>query len=208
MFLCKVMPFRCVSSISEEVVNMHAPRPQRYLPPRLLCLIWVGVFVQAWPHVSTWLLAPAVEVLMITHLGRCKSWVHPSRFPSLPLSVTLSTGGVFTYVQLPYAQATGNSVVFILSCWCLPLSAVEPLGFNLGSWFFVLRFSLCIHERDKERSRDTGRGRSRLPAGSPVACLDPVVKGKSKPWEIIPGEVGGSMKLSGEILSCVNVNWK
>ena len=33
-------------------------------------------------------------------------------------------------------------------------------------FFFFLRFYLCIHERHRERGRDTGRGRSRLHAGS------------------------------------------
>ena len=36
-----------------------------------------------------------------------------------------------------------------------------PLGI-----FFFLRFYLFIHERHRERGRDTGRGRSRLHAGS------------------------------------------
>ena len=41
---------------------------------------------------------------------------------------------------------------------------------------FFLRFYLFIHEghREKERQRDTGRGRSRLHAGSPM-------------WDSIPG---------------------
>ena len=34
--------------------------------------------------------------------------------------------------------------------------------------FFFLRFYLFIHERPKERGRDTGRGRGRLHAGSPM----------------------------------------
>ena len=36
-----------------------------------------------------------------------------------------------------------------------------------------LRFYLFIHERHTERGRDTGRGRSRLPAGSPMQDLTP-----------------------------------
>ena len=39
---------------------------------------------------------------------------------------------------------------------------------------FFLRFYLFIHERPREKSRDTGRGRSRLHAGSPM-------------WDSIPG---------------------
>ena len=40
--------------------------------------------------------------------------------------------------------------------------------------FFKKRFYLFIHERHRERGRDTGRGRSRLHAGSPT-------------WDSIPG---------------------
>ena len=40
--------------------------------------------------------------------------------------------------------------------------------------FFKKRFYLFIHERHKERGKDTGRGRSRLHAGSPM-------------WDSIPG---------------------
>ena len=36
------------------------------------------------------------------------------------------------------------------------------------SFSFFLRFYLFIHERHTERGRDTGRGRSRLRAGSPM----------------------------------------
>ena len=39
---------------------------------------------------------------------------------------------------------------------------------------FLKIFYLFIHERPTERGRDTGRGRSRLPAGSPM-------------WDSIPG---------------------
>ena len=42
------------------------------------------------------------------------------------------------------------------------------------AFFFSLRFYLFIHERHRERSRDPGRGRSRLPTGSPM-------------WDSIPG---------------------
>ena len=40
--------------------------------------------------------------------------------------------------------------------------------------FFFLRFYLFIHEKQRERGRDTGRGRSRLHVGSPM-------------WYSIPG---------------------
>ena len=46
---------------------------------------------------------------------------------------------------------------------------------TLGGWdikfsliLFYLRFYLFIHERHRERGRDIGRGRSRLPAESPM----------------------------------------
>ena len=39
---------------------------------------------------------------------------------------------------------------------------------------FFLRFYLCIHKRHTERGRDTGRGGSSLPVGSPM-------------WDSIPG---------------------
>ena len=41
-------------------------------------------------------------------------------------------------------------------------------------WHFFERFYFFIHERHTERGRDIGRGRSRLPMGSPV-------------WDSIPG---------------------
>ena len=41
-------------------------------------------------------------------------------------------------------------------------------------FFFFLRFCLFIHKRLRERGRDVGRGRSRLPAGTLM-------------WDLIPG---------------------
>ena len=41
-------------------------------------------------------------------------------------------------------------------------------------YFFSQRFYLFIHERHTEKGRDTGRGKSRLPVGSPM-------------WDSIPG---------------------
>ena len=41
-------------------------------------------------------------------------------------------------------------------------------------WFFFLRFYLFIHEKHRERGRDIGKGRSRLPAGNLM-------------WDLIPG---------------------
>ena len=45
---------------------------------------------------------------------------------------------------------------------------------NGESILFFLRLYLFIHERHREGDRDTGRGRSRLPTGSPM-------------WDLIPG---------------------
>ena len=44
------------------------------------------------------------------------------------------------------------------------LKPLEPCDF----FFFFLRFYLLIHESRRERGRDTGKGRSRLSAGSPM----------------------------------------
>ena len=44
--------------------------------------------------------------------------------------------------------------------WVLYVSDESPI--------FFLRFYLFIHERHRERGRDTGRRRSRLHAGSPT----------------------------------------
>ena len=41
------------------------------------------------------------------------------------------------------------------------------------SSFFKKIFHLFIYERHREKGRDTGRGRSRLPWGEPDAGLDP-----------------------------------
>ena len=40
-----------------------------------------------------------------------------------------------------------------------------------NDWTLFLRFYLFIHERQGERGRDTGRGRSRLHAGSLMGDL-------------------------------------
>ena len=68
-------------------------------------------------------------------------------------------------------------LLFILPDFILPFSIFPTLTFSSFSilssfffpkvsFFFFLR--LFIHERHTERRRDTGRGRSRLPAGSPM----------------------------------------
>ena len=69
--------------------------------------------------------------------------------------------------------------------WAMPISQLIPTHcpltlqplVEMDSWellFFFLRFYLFIHERHRERGRDIGRGRSRLPVGSPM-------------WDSIPG---------------------
>ena len=49
----------------------------------------------------------------------------------------------------------------------------EGCYFFFLTHFFSLRFYLFIHERHTERGRDTGQGRTRLPAGEPDVGLDP-----------------------------------
>ena len=44
-------------------------------------------------------------------------------------------------------------------------------------FFFFLRFYLFIPERQRERGRDIGSGRSRLPAGEPNVRLNPGILG-------------------------------
>ena len=44
---------------------------------------------------------------------------------------------------------------------------------NDFSFFFFLRFYLVIRERDRERGRDIGRGRSLAPCREPDAGLNP-----------------------------------
>ena len=56
-------------------------------------------------------------------------------------------------------------------CYSLCLADSSPDPYVSGSFlslrlFFFLRFYLFIHERHRERGRDVGRGRSRLPTGT------------------------------------------
>ena len=59
----------------------------------------------------------------------------------------------------------------------------KEFGFNLASngehykFFLKKIFYLFIHEIHTERGRDTGRGRSRLPVGSPVQDSIPGPRG-------------------------------
>ena len=57
-----------------------------------------------------------------------------------------------------------------------PLTPLEIQGDFQGEVTTDLRLFkkiLFIHERERERGRDTGQGRSRLPAGTPNVGLDP-----------------------------------
>ena len=54
----------------------------------------------------------------------------------------------------------------------------HPAGIEGFTFFFSLRFYLFIPERHKERGRDIGRRRSRLPAESPMQGLIPKPPGK------------------------------
>ena len=62
-----------------------------------------------------------------------------------------------------------------------------PFIFLLISFFFLI-FYLFIHERYRERGRDTGRGRIRLPEGSPM-------------WDSIPGLWDHDLS-QGQTLNC------
>ena len=55
------------------------------------------------------------------------------------------------------------------------------------------RFYLFIHERHRERGRDTGRGRSRLHVGSPMQDLIP------GPWDHTPELKAGAKPLSTQV---------
>ena len=53
--------------------------------------------------------------------------------------------------------------------WTLPSLLLSFLPFLLSlSLLFFLRFCLFVTDTEKERGRDTGRGRRRLQAGSPI----------------------------------------
>ena len=56
----------------------------------------------------------------------------------------------------------------------------HPHSFQWILFFFFLRFYLFIHEKHRERGRDTGSGRSRFPAGRPM-------------WGLIPGPQGHAL---------------
>ena len=51
---------------------------------------------------------------------------------------------------------------------------IQSIATGSSGCFFFLRFYLFMHERHRERGRDTGRGRNGLPVGSPM-------------WDSIPG---------------------
>lgn len=129
LFFHKIVLFRSVCSISEEIVNVTAPQPQEYLPQRLFesSAFW-GVCVCACPCVSTRLPSPSVGPLRITFLGHCKSihprYIHPWLSPFLLLHKTLLQGCLWP----AYVQSTGNFSVFVLHSSPLPLSGTGTLG--------------------------------------------------------------------------------
>lgn len=125
-FLYKIVPFRSVCSISREVVNVHAPRPQGYLPRSLFesSAFWVCVCVcthaHIWAHDSFLLPMRLLE----SHIpGALQVLVHPWLFPFLPLSKTLWQGCLWP----PCIQSTAKVSVFILHSWALPLSGTGTL---------------------------------------------------------------------------------
>ena len=72
-------------------------------------------------------------------------------------------------------QDTGPTCRGCFHTFRLDMGRISPNGTSRGAIqqlylqdFFFLRFYLFIHERHRKRGRDTGRGRSRLHAGSPI----------------------------------------
>ena len=64
-----------------------------------------------------------------------------------------------------------NKLLITFSCVC----SATFLSQKISGLFFCFFFkTLFIHETGRERGRDLGRGRSRLPVGSPI-------------WDLIPG---------------------
>ena len=64
---------------------------------------------------------------------------------------------------------------FMWVTWFLE-KALVSLGIFLISFFFFYDF-IYLSMRDTERGRDTGRGRSRLPSGSPMQDSIPKPRG-------------------------------
>ena len=93
----------------------------------------------------------------------------PRVLPSASLSCPLQLAVLeVSALKRPPSERDTNS-----RSWCAPFGGqsfksaqVLPHlpSFSNCSFFFFKRFYLFIHERHRERGRDIGRGRSRLPA--------------------------------------------
>ena len=73
-------------------------------------------------------------------------------------------------LALELERVAGLNFLIVLDNVCF----LDPFDLCLFFLMLPLRFYLFIHERHRERGRDSGRGRSRLPVGSPK-------------WDSIPG---------------------
>ena len=87
-------------------------------------------------------------------------------------------GGVliYSFFYLPERIVTGNDYATEINDYdsnCHACHLLTRAQFYFFILFYFLRFYLSIPERYRERDRDTGRGRSRLPA-------------RSLMWDLIP----------------------
>ena len=81
--------------------------------------------------------------------------------------LTGQTGWTLTLDQFLSWQVTFIISVNVL----LPLQSLRQKHYR--GWVVLFCFFSCLFMRDKERGRDTGRGRSRLPAGILGSCPEP-----------------------------------
>ena len=74
--------------------------------------------------------------------------------------VVYRTDTAWILTKLPvYGESDTEQMHAALKCFIMNYKAKEKKR-------FFLRFYLFIHERHREKGRDTGRGRSRLPGGT------------------------------------------
>lgn len=145
-FCIKIMPFRSVCSISQEVVHVHAPCPRGICHRghwRVLHLGRVCVCTNA--HVGPWLLPPPAKVLRIMYQRHRTSWyIHDYSFSSTdwrPLtSPPLTSLGSIPWKSVPFcfAQLTPPSF-WNGTLGSQPWVSVEGgnwgLGKLLGGWW-------------------------------------------------------------------------
>ena len=96
------------------------------------------------------------EVLFLNWVAQTDLLILASNRPS----------SLYHFIKWLYQQLTDS--------WFLP---------SVFLFFFFFRFYLFIHERDTERGRDTGRGKSRLCARSPMRDLIPGPQDHALSWK-------------------------